>query len=86
MLNPCESIVEPFVEKTLENPDRIAIILISDDDSEKKISYGQLHSKAISCTQTLQSNGIQKQDIVLICLNHSPELIAAFWEIGRAHV
>jgi len=81
MLNPCESIVEPFVEKTLENPDRIAIILISDDDSEEKISYGQLHSKAISCAQILQSNGIKKQDIVIICLNHSPELVAAFWGI-----
>jgi acyl-coenzyme A synthetase/AMP-(fatty) acid ligase len=58
MLDACESIVEPFVDKTLENPDRIAIILISDDDSEEKISYGQLHSKATSCAQTLQSNGI----------------------------
>jgi len=81
MLNPWESIVEPFIEKTLENPDRIAITLISDDDSEEKISCGQLHSKAISCTQTLRSIGIQKQDIVLICLNHSPELIAAFWGV-----
>ena len=81
MLNPCESIVEPFVEKTLENQDRIAIILISDDDSEEKISYGQLHSKAISWAQTLQSNAIKKQDIVIVCLNHSPELVAAFWGV-----
>ncbi|MCP4629434.1 MAG: fatty acyl-AMP ligase [bacterium] len=81
MLNACESIVEPFIEKTLENPDRNAIILISDDDSEEKISCGQLHSNAISLSQTLQSNGIKKQDIVIICLNHSPELVAAFWGI-----
>ena len=81
MLNPCESIVEPFVEKVLKNPDRIAIRLIADDDSEKKISYGHLHGKAISCARTLQSNGIKKQDIVIICLNHSPELVAAFWGI-----
>ena len=65
MLNSCESIVEPFVEKVLENPDRIAILLIADDDSEEKISYGHLHGKAISCTQTLQSNGIKKKDIVI---------------------
>jgi acyl-CoA synthetase (AMP-forming)/AMP-acid ligase II len=84
MLNHCESIVQPFIEKTLENPDRIAIILISDDDSEEKISCGQLHSNAISCTQTLQSNGIKKQDIVIVCLNHSPELVAAFWGIQYA--
>ncbi len=81
MSNSCKSIVELFVEKTLENPDRIAIILISDDDSEEKLSYGQLHNKAISCAQTLQSNGIKKQDIVIICLNHSPELVAAFWGV-----
>ncbi|MBW2205238.1 MAG: AMP-binding protein [Deltaproteobacteria bacterium] len=81
MLNSCKSIVEVFVKKTLEHPDRIAITLISDDDSEEKISYGQLHSKAMSCAGILQSNGIEKQDIVIICLNHSPELVAAFWGI-----
>ena len=79
MLNTCESIVEAFAEKTLGNPDRIAIIFISDDDSEEKITYGQLYSKAISCAQTLQSHDIKNQDIVIICLNHSPELVAAFW-------
>jgi hypothetical protein len=81
MLNTCESIVEAFAEKTLENPDRIAIILISDDDSEEKITYGQLYSKAISCARTLQSHDIKNQDIVIICLNHSPELVAAFWGV-----
>ncbi len=81
MLNSCKSIVEPFVEKALEHPDQIAIIFISDDDSEEMISYGQLHRKAICCAQTLQSKGIRKQDIVIICLNHSPELVAAFWGI-----
>ena len=81
MLNSCKSIVEIFVKKTLEHPDRIAITLISDDDSEEEISYGQLHSKAMSCARTLQSNGIKKQDIVIICLDHSPELVAAFWGI-----
>jgi acyl-CoA synthetase (AMP-forming)/AMP-acid ligase II len=81
MLNSCESVVELFIEKMLENPDRIAITLISDDDSEETISCGQLHRKAISCNQTLQSSGIKKQDIVLICLNHSLELVAAFWGV-----
>jgi len=81
MFNSCKSIVEVFVKKTLEHPDRIAITLIFDDDSEEKISYGQLHSQAISCAQTLQANDIKKQDIVIICLNHSPELVAAFWGI-----
>ena len=55
-----KSIVELFVEKALENPDQVAITLISDDDSEENISYGQLHSQAVSCAHTLQSNGIKK--------------------------
>ena len=79
MINACESIVEPFIEKALESPDRIAVVLISDDDSEEKISYGQLHREALACAQILQSQGIKNQDIVIICLNHSPEIVAAFW-------
>lgn len=81
MLNSCKSIAEVFLRKTLEHPDRIAVIFISDDDSEEKISYGQLHNKAISCVRTLKSYGIKKQDIVIISLNHSPGLAAAFWGI-----
>jgi acyl-CoA synthetase (AMP-forming)/AMP-acid ligase II len=81
MLNSCKSIVEPFVGKTREKADRIAMILISDDDTEEKVSYGQLHNKAIFCARILQHNGIKKQEIVVLALNHSTELVAAFWGI-----
>lgn len=81
MLNSCKSIVEPFVGKTQEKADRIAMILISDDNTEEKVSYGQLHNKAIFCAAILQHNGIKKQDVVVLALNHSTELVAAFWGI-----
>jgi acyl-CoA synthetase (AMP-forming)/AMP-acid ligase II len=79
MLNSCKSIVEPFVGKTQEKADRTAMILISDNDTEEKISYGRLHNKAIFCARILQHKGINKQEIVVLALNHSTELVAAFW-------
>jgi acyl-CoA synthetase (AMP-forming)/AMP-acid ligase II len=76
-----KSIVEPFVDRVQENPDRPAMILISDDDTEEQISCGQLHSKASSCARILQHTEIKNQDIVVLALNHSTELVAAFWGI-----
>jgi acyl-CoA synthetase (AMP-forming)/AMP-acid ligase II len=81
MLNSCKSIVEPFFGIIRENVDRPAMVLISDDNTEEKVSYGQLHNKAIFCARILQRNGIKKQEIVVIALNHSTELVAAFWGI-----
>jgi len=81
MLNYSKSIVEPFVGKTREKADQIAMILISDDDTEEKVSYVQLHNKAKFCARILQHNGIKKQDIVVLALNHSTELVATFWGI-----
>ena len=81
MLISYKSIVEPFVDKVQKNPDRLAMILVSDADREEKVSYGQLHNKAIFCARILQHSGIKKQDIVVLALNHSTELVAAFWGI-----
>jgi fatty-acyl-CoA synthase len=81
MLNPRKSIVESFVGIIWENADRQAMILISDDNTEQNISYGQLHNKATSYTRILQHKGIKKQEIVVIAIDHSTELVASFWGI-----
>ena len=81
MRNSSKSIVESFVDIIRENADRQAMVLISDDNTEQNISYGQLHNKAIFCSRSLQRNGIKKQEVVVIALDHSTELVAAFWGI-----
>jgi fatty-acyl-CoA synthase len=81
MLNPRKSIVESFVGIIWENADRQAMILISDDNTEQNISYGQLHNKATSYTRILQHKGIKKQEIVVIAIDHSIELVTAFWGV-----
>ena len=81
MLNSCKSIVESFVGIVRKNADRQAMVLIADDNTEENVSYGQLHNRAIFYTRILQHNGIKKQDVVVLALNHSTELVAAFWGI-----
>ena len=81
MLNSCKSIVESFVGIIRENADRQAMVLICDDNTEQNISYGQLHNKATFYSRILQHKGIKKQEIIVIALNHSFELVAAFWGV-----
>lgn len=75
------SIVEPFVQRALKDPDRIAVILIGDDDSEDRISYARLHGEAADTARALQSRRVKRQEMVVISLNHSPELLSAFWGV-----
>lgn len=81
MLKSCKSIVASFVDVVRKNADRQAMVLICDDNTEQHISYGQLHQMAISYSRSLQHTGIKKQEIVVIALDHSTELVAAFWGI-----
>ena len=57
------------------------MVLICDDNTEQNISYGQLHNKATFYSRILQHKGIKKQEIIVIALNHSFELVAAFWGV-----
>jgi fatty-acyl-CoA synthase len=81
MLNLCKSIVESFVGIIRENADQQAMVLISDDNTEQNLSYGQLHNKATFYSRILQHKGIKKQEIIVIALDHSIELVAAFWGV-----
>ena len=74
-----KSLVEPILKRVKANPEQLAMIFIESDESEKKVSIGQLHSGACAYAQALKESGINPGDIIIIALRHYLDLIYAFW-------
>jgi fatty-acyl-CoA synthase len=62
-----------------ENPRGIAIIFLTDDGNEEIITAGEFHQRTVNYALALESIGIEQEDLVVLVLPHSPELLYAFW-------
>lgn len=74
-----ESLVQPFYERVEENPDELAIVLISEDEADIHITYAELMAGAQRAAQHLQKSGIGDQEVVFLALPFSVTLIEAIW-------
>ncbi len=61
------------------NPDRTAIVLQHAGQDDRSLTYGELLSAANGFAQTYAENGLQPGEVVVLILQHSRELVAAFW-------
>jgi fatty-acyl-CoA synthase len=62
-----------------ENPQRIAIVFLKDDGREEIITAGEFHTSTVNYALALESIEIGQEDLVILVLPHSPELLFAFW-------
>jgi acyl-CoA synthetase (AMP-forming)/AMP-acid ligase II len=76
---PFKSLVEPVIKRVKRDPEQLAVIFIEDDESEAKISIGQLHSSACTYARIFHESGIKPGDTVIIATGHSQDLLFAFW-------
>jgi len=75
------SLPEPFLERVARQPDELALTLIEDSGSERRVSVGQLHAWAASIARALAREGLKPGGIVILALRHSLDLIAGLWGV-----
>lgn len=73
------SLIEPVLKRVENDPQQLAVVLIEDDESEKRISIGQLHSAACTYARIFHESGIEPGDVVIIAAGHSQDILHAFW-------
>ncbi|HEX7503477.1 MAG TPA: AMP-binding protein, partial [Acidobacteriota bacterium] len=73
------SLAEPLLERYRSDPERIALTIVHDDESEETITVGQLHLQACVCAARLREAGLKPGDISILALRHCRELITFFW-------
>jgi acyl-CoA synthetase (AMP-forming)/AMP-acid ligase II len=62
-----------------EDPQRIAVVFLKDDGSEEIITAGEFHSRTVNYALALETFGIEQDDLIILVLPHSTELLFAFW-------
>ena len=75
----CESLIQSIFENVTTNPDRLALAFIYEDGLEEWISISQFHREASRFAVNFRKRGLQEDDILILVLDHSPELLYAFW-------
>ena len=74
-----KNIVYPILERSQTNPDHLALIFLSEDGREEKVTIRQFHLKAAAHSLVLQAIGIGPEDLVILVLRHSRVLLYAFF-------
>src|SRR5512147_2552794 len=67
--------------KTLHTatPERVAVYMQFPDLEDLLLTYDQLLSGASAYARTLESEGIQPGEVVILILQHGEDLIYSFW-------
>lgn len=74
-----ETLVEPVIARAQKEPDCRIITFVREDGSAEDILAGKLHADSAAFARALMAIGIKQDDLVILVLKHSPELLSAFW-------
>jgi fatty-acyl-CoA synthase len=61
------------------SPEKLALVCIEDDGSERQLSRGELLAAVQRQARNLQSQGVAGGDVFLIVLPHGMDLFTSFW-------
>ena len=78
-INCFETLIQPLASRALGDPEHLAVVFIHDDGNVDEIHAAQFHAEASRYARTLQSIGVQPEDLVILVLPHSQTLLFAFW-------
>ncbi len=74
-----KTLILPVIERAQTDPDRLTIVMIDKDGSERRISALQFHTQASNYANVLNQIGVGPEDLVILVLKHSEVLLSAFW-------
>jgi len=73
------TLIQPIQERAGQDPERLAMVFQQDDGSEEKISAAEFFARALDYASALRAVGVGEQDLVILVLQHSKQLLFAFW-------
>lgn len=73
------SLLDPLLERGARDPESLALVFLGETGSPQRITAGRLLERAGGYGFALQQAGVRPGDLVILVMDHSPELIYAFW-------
>ncbi len=74
-----KTIIEPIIDRANNVPDQLVMVFIHEDGTEEKINASGFYRESTRFAEALTKIGIGTDDLVVVVLKHSKELISAFW-------
>jgi fatty-acyl-CoA synthase len=76
-----ETFVHQFVDQMKSSPEKLALVCIEDDGTERQINRAEFLEAVQGQAWKLKSQGVDIGNIVLLVLPHGMELFSAFWGV-----
>ncbi|MBI3160569.1 MAG: AMP-binding protein [Chloroflexi bacterium] len=73
------NLIAPVIRRAAERPEHPTLTFIAEDGAEKRVTAAQFHRRAGGAAAALKAAGIGPNDLVVLVLRHSEELLSAFW-------
>ena len=73
------SLLEPLLDRGTRDPQSLALVFLGEAGTQEQITAGRLLERAGGYGFGLQQAGVKAGDLVILVMDHSPELIYAFW-------
>lgn len=74
-----ETLTQAVQSRAVAAPESTALIFLDEGGEELRISAGEFHRRAAEYARALAGVGIGPEDLVILVLRHSQELLYAFW-------
>jgi fatty-acyl-CoA synthase len=74
-----EILIQSILERAQQTPKHRSLVFIHEDGAKEEVCADEFYRKMVHFAQALHTIGIQADDLVVLVLHHSPELLYAFW-------
>jgi fatty-acyl-CoA synthase len=74
-----KTLIQPIIERALHQPDHLVLEFIHENGNQERVTAGEFYSEACLFADALIKQGLQADDLVIVVLKHSRELLSAFW-------
>jgi acyl-CoA synthetase (AMP-forming)/AMP-acid ligase II len=73
------SLIEPVAQRAQSQPDALALAFMGEDGRTHHLSRAQFWQAAVTAAHAWQKHNVQSDDLVILVMQHSQELLTAFW-------
>ena len=74
-----KTLLQPVIDRAQQNPQHRSLVFIGDDGTQQVVRAAQFCQDMVRYARVLHATGIKPEDLVILVLRHSPELLSAFW-------
>ena len=74
-----QNLLEPVIKRAAEEADSVALIFVTEEGQTRPVTYAAFRDGLLQWAAILQGIGLKQDEVLLLVLGHSLDLLYAFW-------